>query len=574
MRPVLALVWVAAWALGCDLQSDLSSVARVLGDPDSELIEGPGRRLAPGTFTLFRPEVSNAEGSVLVGVEVTDQGNQLAIVPFEDDQKACRAGALYGPGRPIADRTLSPPGGESGGAEALLPFIMTNADGDPELAFTTLACKRQKLRVKHGNLPFYTQFGRAGGMLVDTTDGDVIWIDPWNNERKTVLQGADRLPTGRYAFVAEGLDGPWIWSVEGGEIVARDAQFEERARVGSDIVNLAHSAQVGFSAPEGGHQLVYRTSDGTLGLIPVANLEESRVVAEDVCGEWFARGASSAVLYYMAPCSKRTLNVFSLDADEPMEIATGVYTYRITGVLPDGPQILYLTSASTDTGADGQIGTLWARNGSQKARKLGDNAHIGYTSFGESGALSVLRNWKKGRGGDLVEGKLGEELELRAKNVIYRHSWLGLLADFDGTHGTLRRKQGDQYKAVKGHVSPRGMRLDQRTERALLMTDIDPDTDTGTLSVLASDGLHPVSDSVTPDARDYSFTQQLDAVTLRRARQPDGTGSLNLSYQATGELVELADGVSEWLEIEWPQKGVLYSVPNGENAGLWFTEAR
>jgi hypothetical protein len=73
--------------------------------------------------------------------------------------------------------------------------------------------------------------------------------------------------------------------------------------------------------------------------------------------------------------------------------------------------------------------------------------------------------------------------------------------------------------------------------------------------------------------------------TLRFVEQPralaylahDGTGvtAQLRAWLMDAELdVRVSDGVSEYRELPWPSAGLLYSVPQGDRAGVWFARAR
>jgi hypothetical protein len=36
----------------------------------------------------------------------------------------------------------------------------------------------------------------------------------------------------------------------------------------------------------------------------------------------------------------------------------------------------------------------------------------------------------------------------------------------------------------------------------------------------------------------------------------------------------VSHGVSEFIEVTWPHQGIVYTVPTGDGAGIWFARAK
>jgi hypothetical protein len=52
------------------------------------------------------------------------------------------------------------------------------------------------------------------------------------------------------------------------------------------------------------------------------------------------------------------------------------------------------------------------------------------------------------------------------------------------------------------------------------------------------------------------------------------TATLQVRLLDTGDQFQVSNGVSELVEVGFPRPGVLYGVPAGSRAGLWFAGVR
>ena len=92
MRSNFALVTVALYCItGCNIEGSVSGLADSLLDPEPSTIEGPGRRIAQGSYSDLELDASLSVGARLLALRHDRGESELAIVPFEGGE-ACHAG--------------------------------------------------------------------------------------------------------------------------------------------------------------------------------------------------------------------------------------------------------------------------------------------------------------------------------------------------------------------------------------------------------------------------------------------------------------------------------------------------
>jgi hypothetical protein len=192
------------------------------------------------------------------------------------------------------------------------------------------------------------------------------------------------------------------------------------------------------------------------------------------------------------------------------------------------------------------------------------------TRLNGEGLLKAVVDWGD-LGGALRVGQLGEDLEQLATDVVY-YSSFGVIGNWDGTTGTLFQVDdtGEKLTRVTDSVATAGIRYDGNTKRGLVLVDFDGTE--GELTLIRDGKATALAKNVRRDS--YQFTVQLPTVTILSDFDTEtGAATLRLRETDTPTETVVSVGVSEVLEVSWPRAGLLYSVPVGERAGIWFTEA-
>jgi hypothetical protein len=536
----------AALATACELGGNVQGLAGALGDPELKNVESPGNLVVEGEFRYLNFDGNTTDGPYVVSIT---QGGTLSVVHFPDGE-GCNAGPV--------DRFAESVVEDKSALNARIPMIVPATDDTPAtLQFVNFACKVDKLRVADAGLPL-PKFADAPGVIVQTAAGELLLADPWRNKRTVIATDAAVIRRNYRAMFAGGADNvPWMWTVEGGALVARDTELKEAFRAGKDIQSVEY-ASFDSTGP------MLALTDGSSGLFTVLASDPKSLdkVANDACGALFNEGLNGAELLYFSPCSSRSLHVAELETGKVRDIRAGITDYKVVGATDTGPVFLYVVGAESE----GASPTFWARWGQNEPILLGSNGYIDLSRVNSKGEAKVVVDWD-GKGGTLLVGELGRPLRRSAESVAYISS-AGVLANFDGENGTLKRfAEDDTLEFVAERVSKRGIHNDKQRDRALFLMEFADES--GRLVLIEGDDIRTLSKRVRPG--DYQFTMQEERVSLISDVDTETqTGTLKLPSTEYDEEGIINEGVSEFVEVDWPSKGMLYSAPQAKRPGIYF----
>jgi hypothetical protein len=537
---------------GCELGQNLKNIGQILGGSEGETVEGEGKELIKGNFYSLRFDGNVADGVFVMALEAREEElPRLRIIPFPDAQGACSAG----PARRYAAATTRP-GREGVALEARIPFEAVRSDESRSLRFTNFECDVDDVEVPDGSMPLSSSFANKPGFIVSTSAGELQFVNPWEGELELITDSLAPISRGGLALFAAGASKQqWLWTLEGGEIVARDADFRVRGRVGENVEEVQHVSD------SSGPLLIYRQQDGAAYRVPVTDLSSPELIESDACELAPSQGTNGLELFYYSPCEPpRDLVLQELETGNRRILAEGVANYKFVEHRSDGPIFLYLAG---DTGT-----SMWARFGEQSPVFIGEGGNLGLTNLTPEGQIKAVLDWGE-YGGTFNVGEVGKELTLLARDVVYYTS-LGVIADWDGALGTLYGFEDEELTPILRNVTTQGLFYDRITKRALVLVDYDGSQ--GELTMVRDAKGTPLSKRVRRDS--YQFTVQLPTVTILSDLEPDGTATLKLRETDSETETIVSLGVSEVLEVNWPAAGFLYSVPLGDRNGIWFTEVR
>jgi hypothetical protein len=533
---------------GCELGDNLQNLAESLGNPDPTEVERPGHLVAAGSFSSLAFDGNNTDGPFVLA----RSDGHLTIMRFPDGE-ACDVGP--------AVRLATALARNEDALDARVPISVPPAkDEDPsELRFVNFACKVDKLRIPGGAL-LSQDFTKQKGFLVETTDGKVLFADPWRNKLTTVAEKASVIAHGDRAIFAAGNNSEvWMWTLEEGELVARNADLKEVFRTGHDITGVLHTAN-----GAGGPMFALFDAAKNLRTVLVSTPNDIKDVAANACGPQFNIGLHGRELLYFSPCDAHALQVHELETDKVFQIRSGIVDFKIAGATETGPILMYVVGP--EEGASNS--TMWARWGQNDPIRLGDNGHLGFSHLNSKGEVRAIVDWD-GAGGRMLVGSLGDRLKEIAKSVAYFSS-AGVISNFDGSNGTLERlDDDDRLQKVADKVSPLGIRNDNRRDRALFVTHYNGFD--GRLVLIDGDDVRTISEHVIPKVAYYQFTAQENRITVL-SDFVDKTQSATLKLPSTEYDDEgvISKGVQESVEVDWPRKGLLYSAPAAKEPGIYF----
>jgi len=556
----------------CDLNG-LVDISDSLLDPDAALLDHPGRKLAAGHYSELKIAGSSESGGYVLARREDSEDPRFAVVPFLLGSPCEYAPAID------YDRFSSRVNIELPGTVSVL---VDQDESDPNMGtvrFIDYECHEVIEEVPHTALPGLLFPGIDPiGMLARSADGTLYLIDA--EERTTTVAARDV----DYGVVA----GNFLFTMEKGEVVIRDQLLDEVDRVGSGV---------SFIVATGGDDLTLAYYDAG-GVHAWTEKGGSTLLAEDGCQLWYA--ATDSVAYY-APCDSRRLALttrssvaFGVEGDTALVTVHGPTNATLpslkiaSGASVSSSQLLEVTVVTTTdpTSTSGELVALslpeveaGAETIEMTATVLADNV----TFVPQHGLY--YQDYHDGRGtlldferdeDDLITGVFPV-----AENVVWTpygdpYSYRGILADYDGTVGRLLwliRGDGNLVsEVVLGEDVPlQNFVGDYENEMVGYVSELD-DEGTGVLTIVDSLGLYHIANRVVIDE-----VRLLDdprgLVFLRRALSKE-TFELHAWLRDADLDLVIHEAVSEYIPIPWPSPGILYSVPKGGDAGLWFAKAR
>lgn len=521
---------------GCNLDSNFAGLGDSLLDPDAQGIESPGRLLLAGEYYGTRL-IDDPETGERYLLSRTGEG-ELSVFNLAS-QRQCT----------IPD-ALSYDSLAREGLPTLVTFVRALPEGDSELAFADFDCQVSDLSLPFGsseNLEglFVPDVGTASGaaLLMRLRNRAIVLVDPWSREQVVLEELADEPPS---QFL-----GRWWWRA-GGQLVMSDARLNRLGTLGNQVSEWRTTGgdlpEIAFleSAEESTRLWVSRPPE----FVP-------ELLEEDACAVAYA---VPTTLAYFAPCADRRLILNDRVTGNVRMVSDGVVAARGGPVrIVRGQGLLYLTNPEPQAAS----GTLWLlRDDAEEPSLIGDNAGLGQYRFTPDGGLVTLVDTSN-EGSRLIHWKDGEVQDVAER--VREIGTLGVLANFDGSVGELLEVSPD----FSTRVIATGVPASAAVGNALLTSF---DGSTGELVLLDQEtgALEPIASGVPPRA--YLFAQQFDALFLLGEQSPGGTTSLVFRLLDTKQNFVVNAGVTEAVEVSFPAQGLLYTIPTGENAGIWFAK--
>lgn len=522
---------------GCNLDTNFSGLGESLLDPEPQAIETPGQRLQAGE--RFGHQVVSSETGNRYVVARTP-ARELSIFNLAT-QHECTI-----PDVVSYDRF------EFEGLPTMIAVLMGAPESQTEVGFSDFECRLNDVRLPFNSvddldarLVSSAEAPSSVALLLRLPNSAITLIDPWSGYERVVEPNATSAPV--FAL------GSWWWYV-GGQLVRNDRTFAPVATLGTTVREMTFS--VGDTEELA---FVDRTPDGDQLYVARPPEFEAELLETDACGIGYAAGR---VLFYFQPCESRTLVMQDRTTGEARVVASDVVRGRggAAARLVNDQGLLYLTNPDPLAGR----GTLWlAREDGSEPVAIGENAPLSQFRFTPDGGLitfvdsdgtsSRLIYWKDGTATTIAE----RALQLGTRSVI---------ANYDGVVGDLMRLGPDfSVELVANRVEPRSF-----VGNAFLRDFADG---TGTLVVMDEDSgeLEPLASGVPPQA--YRFGVQFEGMILLGNRDAaTNTYSLIVRLFDSGQTFEVNKGVTEFAEVSFPSRGVMYNSLSSDQPGIWFAK--
>lgn len=574
--PSLLALAGGACLTSCNLADNLGDLGGSLLNPDAELLDTPGRQLAAGHYSQLELDGSLESGGWVIAKRHDLDTETVSIVSFLGDGQCELPNASEF--RRVSSRIdVALPG--------LIAYRRPDDDGSPLVDFAGFDCTSRLTPVESDNLPS-APFPRSSprGLLLLTDAGRLLLVDAVGQELQEIASevtyGVAELQPG-----SPGSDRLWLLRGQGEtrELVVFDADLERlTAFPGIEQVTLL------TGMPE--QNAIVADAEGLHFLSLVSETKE--LIDADGCAPVPLGGR---LLAYFSPCSERRLQlsvpgVLVDREEERFTIDVGPDVISAGEILPfwQGADsfLLYLTNpddASTD------VGEL------RLAERLGDDpadraeANRGIATNSRLRGSNIYIDWD-GTTGTLVKPELTtreddgtisdfEGLTPVATGVAQilgpdLYSPQGVLIHYDGQVGDLVRFQrsgtGTVHTPLASGVPRQTQALDVTSGLFAFVGDYADGK--GTAYLVSGGTARAVGENAIPGT--LGFLEQPRALAYLAVDGSTDTAELR-AWLIDAELdIRVSERVSEYRELPWPSAGLLYAIPSGDRAGLWFAKAR
>jgi hypothetical protein len=567
--PIFLLTLLAS----CNIGEGFTELGDNLLAGDAALLDRPGRRLRKGSYSDLTIDGSLDEGGRVLALHHTKDETGLAIVPFLDGDACDVFPAVQ------FERVSSRVDIDLSAMVAVQTSV--NESGRGTIRFVDFECQDVLSSIEDAGLP-RAVFPETSptGLLLLTGSLDLHLIDVKSKELTFIAHDVQ-------SAQASGTN---LWTLENGVLVGRDQDLEKFAELGSNVTEYIPQA--------GGDDVVFVEGGELFGWSRSTSAKEEegaqgdlRKIAEDVCG---VSALAPKVLSYLSPCDARRLEL------EVQGEAVGLDLTHVKLRTPDG--VLLRFPLDVQLGSSDEPSHFMLIQSEDPAALSGDllvatlppapevdGDGVVELSFDKLESRisfvqdTFLQDWD-GTKGTLMEPveddgvvtglrKVKEGIVLLPGRAPFNTP--GVLLDFDGTSGTLAqlsRKDGKtSTKEFTSGVPIQFFTTETDTDAIAYVGDLNPETNVGIPYLLTSQG--PLATGKASFVNTLRFLDQPRALAYL-APKGDSGAELHAYLIEAGIDMVLAAGVNEYRGLPWPSPGILYSVWEGDNAGLWFSKAR
>ena len=381
----------------------------------------------------------------------------------------------------------------------------------------------------------------------------------------------------------------YIFVGKNGKVVIYDRDLKRVDTLGNNVVEFI---------PQQGPRLALAMVDAD-GL-SVWNEEDGiNVLSASACSPTFW---GTDVLAYFDPCEERKLQVYAL-ADKLGFDADEVKADEF--VILDGPSGVASLEKRTVVWATGGHGTFLAfllgdmnaTSGALVVASAAKNAEVknGHSTLdvlqlsddsttfmgsevltnydGTSGTLVAFDYHKNGAPVDLLP--LAERVTRLFGGTAY--SSRGVLADFDGKVGNLinleKGPDGPILTTLAAEVPNQATEVEPETGEWVVLAD-SSDGSTGTLYMSDAKGRSTKDIAHGVLRNSARFLEEPRGIAYLVGKADEEAAKLKVYLIDSGLTITVHETVNEYRPLPWPSPGILYSVPEGKNQGLWYAKAR
>ncbi len=562
---------VGALLGGCHI--DLSGLNDLL-DAGPTYLNLPGRKIAAGQFSAANVQGSDDSGAYVIAF--TGSPATIAILPFEGG-----AGCVTGP----ANSYPAPFFGPRSTNPFYLPYLQ--ATKPQTLHFASPTCKEPVAPIVNSGFPLGSSsaFDDPGGFLTLTGTGQLLFVEPWASAQPTVVAANARNPQ---------VVNDKLWAIETAaatatvptptpQLVARDLNFKELMRFGSNVKEYAITGQAETRAVY--VDVTNQTAGQTGGDLYVVtdDMSAPKQIDTDACNVLFPGGYQGLGVSYLSPCETRTLVLYgsqSLSQPGPGKSDT---KYVVADSIIGRPAVAFsgktgLVFYITNDDATASNGDLFGGNIGSAAAEIAQDPQLDRNKTpilnAQGSEWQAIAQLSQGVG-NLIRWKPGVPTRQIASGVEEVDDSVALV-NFDGKVGDLVQIGTTTVSSVFLSGVPAGG-IDSNlsgTNKIGVAVLSDYNGAVGTLMVSPPDTLafEKAADGVPNTADGFALIGNLNGVGyLHDFDARTGEGILGVRVIKTGDTFDTGISASEWVEVGWPQPGLLYVVKNGSDRGIWFS---
>lgn len=425
------------------------------------------------------------------------------------------------------------------------------------------------------------------GVPIETSAGELVWLvdDDTSDSKLSLLEVGDAT-TSYQSRNPPDLD-RYLWTLDGGQLRQRAADGRVVREYEGEISEFATLYDGSTAFVREGDLFAHDGPDGAIAL-----------VAEDTC----ALSDAFQVFVHHTPCAERRL---ALTGPVDLDLSSGErlmvsHFYAANTISPERlgitfwrsdaganllrPALFYLTNAD----ASAQTGTLMYDSGNSLAVELGSR---GFIAVGSNSRKQPFVDWDGERG--TAVSRASAAMNLEPEGVAGAGGALGSIAEaaitFTGPDAVplfhddflLLEEQagvGNLVRASCGaqHIIGKAVSKDSVSFDNGYFPGVEPRSvfvgnvvqDTGELFVVEDcEVTGPLASDVVADS--LGSLQFPRALVYLANPRGDGTATLKAWLIEAEVEATISHGVDHFVAM--PVHGVLYSVPEGERAGVWLT---
>jgi hypothetical protein len=546
------LAWALSSGVACNPKAGLESAAGAIDPDEKSYVDGPGSRLTSGPFESVGLDFDADTGVHLLARRRDDQGQSMTIFG-QDAQNGCTISPNAATW--FASKPASAP-------IRLLPFFDSlDATGTGTLRFSSIDCVVAPYSLDDAKQPI--ELDLEQGFLV-RQGGGLVLANPWAGTTTTLVSSFQRLIETGSLFL--------VWG--DAQVIAFDGNATEIARFGNNVANFVEvNGSYAVEDDDGVHSLsLNRGGDGFT----------FKTTDTDACAMSAAADAFSDWVLVHSPCSDQHLVAERVDplaelSRLPFATEADSRFAKVEGFSESASSLsqataFYLTNVDPAT----NLGTLFVAQPDGEPLQLGTNATLLHSALfrpSPTWAGCALIDIQNGLG-RLIGWNWDGTSQTLAENVDLAAVVPGILANFDGHAGDVLGLDASGSVVVEQSGSPPFDSTEGDLGSSLRLEHFD-----GTVGALTyAEGLGPfqaVAQRVPPDEYEFLTIVPLPGFAyLESYDEKSLTGTLSVQNTSLGATSTVAAGVSDFIATNYPLPGLLYAVPSGDNAGIWFARAK